>query len=81
MHQLKLTIFLLIGLFFLAFGIDLLISAYQLGNPFSFVIVFFAANLMILISATLSLGFILKIIRCHRTGNGNKRHPPDPDAD
>lgn len=56
-------ILVLAGLFFLALGIHTLIIAYKLDNPFSFVLTFFASNLMILISATLVLGFILRMIR------------------
>jgi len=47
--------------FFLFFGIDLLISAYRLNDPFLFVMTFFAASLIILISATLLLGFIIRV--------------------
>ena len=50
------------GLFFLAFGIQLLIAAYGLKDPFNFVMTFFASNLMILISAALLAGFIYRIV-------------------
>ncbi len=63
MFRLKMVLLILISLFFLAVGIDLLISAYRLNDPFSFVIVFFASNLMILISAALCLGFALRLHR------------------
>ena len=57
-------VFLVIaGCFFLFFGIVMLISAYELKNPYSFIMVFFASNLMILISATLVLGFILRMVK------------------
>jgi hypothetical protein len=52
---------LLAGGFFLLFGIHLLISAYQLNDPFSFVMTFFASNFIILISAALLLGFVVRI--------------------
>ncbi len=52
-----------IGTFFLLFGIYLLIAAYQLKNPYSFIMTFFASNLMILISAVLVMGFILRMIK------------------
>jgi len=52
----------LIALFFIIFGIDLLYMAYQINEPFSFIMTFFASNLIILISATLLLHFILKIV-------------------
>ncbi len=53
---------LLAGGFFLLFGINLLISAYQLNDPFSFMMTFFASNFIILISAALLLGFVMRII-------------------
>ena len=52
----------LIALFFIIFGIDLLYMAYQINEPFSFIMTFFASNLIILISATLLLHFVLKIV-------------------
>jgi len=51
----------LIAIFFILFGIDILYMAYQIPDPFSFVMTFFAANFIILISAALLLSFILKI--------------------
>ncbi|MBW2206183.1 MAG: hypothetical protein JRG79_04675 [Deltaproteobacteria bacterium] len=61
---------LLAGGFFLLFGINLLISAYQLNDPFSFMMTFFASNFIILISAALLLGFVMRIIA--RKGNHEK---------
>lgn len=61
MFQLKMIILILACLFFMAVGVDLLISAYRLNDPFSFIMVFFASNLMILISAALCLGFVLRL--------------------
>jgi uncharacterized membrane protein HdeD (DUF308 family) len=52
----------LIAIFFIIFGIDLLYVAYQINDPFSFVMTFFASNFIILISAALLLGFIFKIV-------------------
>lgn len=48
---------------FLALGISVLKAAYDLDNPFHFIMTFFASNLMILISATLGLGFVLSMYR------------------
>jgi Kef-type K+ transport system membrane component KefB len=79
LQQLKLIVLLLVGIFFLCVGILLLISTYQLTNPFAFIITFFAANLMILISATLALGFALRIIKNHR--NRSKKNNPSADQD
>ena len=54
--------FTLVGCFFLLFGILLLISAYGLNNPFWFIMTFFSSNLIILISAALLVGFIIRMI-------------------
>ncbi len=57
----------IVELFFLAFGIYLLILSYHLTDPFSFIMTFFASNLVILISAVLLLGLVLKVMREYRT--------------
>ncbi|WP_020590261.1 hypothetical protein [Desulfobacter curvatus] len=57
---------LLISLFFVVFGIDLIRGAYGLNDPFSFIMTFFAASFIILISLTLALVFIIKMIRVYR---------------
>ena len=68
-----LQIFLaLLALFFLLFGVHLLIGAYHLKDPFSFVMTFFASNLIILINATLLLGFILRMVKGFRNARKEK---------
>ena len=62
-EKLKLIGLIIICTFFLLFGVDLLIAAYRLENPFTFVMTFFASNLMILISAALALGFAIRLKR------------------
>lgn len=57
---------ILISLFFFIFGIDLIRGAYGLGDPFSFIMTFFAASFIILISLTLALVFLIKMIRVYR---------------
>lgn len=57
------AVMILVSLFFLVFGIDLLRGAYSLDNPFNFIMVFFAASFIILISITLGASFLIKIIR------------------
>jgi len=57
-----LVVLALIAAFFILFGIDILYTAYQIGEPFSFIMTFFASNFIILISATLLLIFVLKIV-------------------
>ena len=47
--------------FFVYFGIRVLISAYQHKDPFTFLMTFFAANFIILISATLLVCFLYRM--------------------
>lgn len=54
-----------VGIFFLIFGIDLLRASYALNNPFSFIMSFFAASFVILISGTLIVAFIFKMVRVY----------------
>ena len=56
----------LLGAFFLYFGIQVLISAYALEDPFNFLMTFFASNFIILISATLIVGFVWRMISVYR---------------
>jgi Na+/alanine symporter len=70
----------LISVFFILFGINLLYMAYQILDPFSFIMTFFASNLIILISAALLLGFILRIVESvkrERQEKGVKLHITD----
>ena len=55
-----------VSAFFLYFGIRLLISAYQFNDPFTFLMTFFASNFIILISATLIIGFVYRMITAYR---------------
>jgi hypothetical protein len=63
---LRQALLILAGCFFLTFGIHVLIAAYRLKDPYSFVMAFFASNFIILISAVLILGFVIRIIRVYR---------------
>lgn len=58
----KQIVLVIIGGFYLYFGIHLLISSYQMNNPFSFILTFFASNFIILISGALLIGFIYRMI-------------------
>ena len=60
------TVLSAVSIFFFIFGIDLMISAYSLKDPFSFIMTFFSASFIILISLTLFLSFIIKMIRVYR---------------
>ena len=66
------VILVLMGCFFLFFGITILIAAYQLDDPFSFIMTFFASNLIILISATLLVGFVIRMVRVYRASINNE---------
>lgn len=57
---------ILVSIFFFIFGIDLLMASYRLGDPFSFIMTFFAASFILLISATLAVSFFIKMIRVFR---------------
>ncbi|MFH2091652.1 MAG: hypothetical protein ABIJ31_04740 [Pseudomonadota bacterium] len=62
----------LICVFFFIFGIDLLLGAYSLTDPFSFIMTFFAANFIILISLTLAITFVIKVVRVYKNLNKTK---------
>lgn len=55
-----------VACFFVFFGVSLLKAAYGLKDPFSFIMTFFASNLIILISLVMVLGFVLRIVRSLR---------------
>ena len=59
----------LLGLFFVAFGIHLLISAYYLNDPFQFILTFFSSNFIILISAVLVIGFVYRMVTSGPSGS------------
>jgi hypothetical protein len=56
-------ILLLLALFFLGFGVHVLIVAYHLKDPSQFILTFFASNLIIMISAVIVIGLALRIKR------------------
>jgi hypothetical protein len=60
------VVLILIGAFFLYYGIQLLISSYDLNDPFIFIMIFFAANFIILISGTLIFGFAYRMVMAFR---------------
>ena len=63
---LRQIVLIFVSAFFLYFGIRLLISAYEFNDPFTFLMTFFASNFIILISATLIIGFAYRMITVHR---------------
>ena len=66
-------ILILIAGFYLVFGIQLLISAYQLNDPATFILTFYASNFMILFSAALLVGFGYRLVATYRR---SKKAPP-----
>ena len=60
------VVLVLIGSFFLYYGIELLISSYRLKDPYTFIMTFFASNFIILISATLIIGFVYRMVIVYR---------------
>ena len=62
----KQIVLVIVGGFYLYFGIHLLIASYQMNNPFSFILTFFASNFIILISGVLLIGFIYRMIVAFR---------------
>jgi ABC-type antimicrobial peptide transport system permease subunit len=55
------VVLVLLGCFFLIFGIHILVSSYKLEEPFSFILTFFASNFIILISLTLVIVFVYQM--------------------
>jgi len=52
--------------FYLVFGIQLLVSAYRLNDPTSFIFTFYASNFIILFSAALLAGFVYRLVTTYR---------------
>ncbi len=59
----------LLSIFFFLFGLDLLMGAYTLKDPYSFIMTFFSASFILSISATLMVTFLIKMIRVFRQIN------------
>jgi hypothetical protein len=66
--------------FFVFFGISLLAASYQLGDPFSFIMTFFAASLIILISIVMVIGFVFRMRRVILIGRSMNNHEMDNNA-
>ncbi len=62
----KQILLIVLGGFYLYFGVHLLVASYQLNNPFLFLLTFFASNFIILISAALVIGFVYRLIVAYR---------------
>ncbi len=69
-----------IACFFVFFGISLLAASYRLGDPFSFIMTFFAASLIILISSVMVIGFVFRMRRMMRISCSMNDHEVDDDG-
>ncbi len=73
------TILVLLTVFFFILGIQVFIYAYQLKNPYDFILTFFASNLMILISGVLFIGLVYRMMGVYRLvyqKKGEKKKTP-----
>jgi len=70
----KNILLIVLGCFFLVFGLHILIGAYSLQDPFSFILTFFASNFIILISATVIFVSAYRI-KASRTRSSGKDKP------
>ena len=60
------------AVFFTVFGFFVLFYAYKLNDPFLFILTFFSASLIILISAVMVIAFVLRIAAFRRPGEKEK---------
>ena len=70
----KMTLITLFSLFFLFFGIGNLVSAFHLINPLEFIMYFFSASLMILMSI---VGILYPAFQVHAHLSLGKNHPDE----
>ena len=68
-------IMIVLGVFLLLFGVQLLIAAYRLANPHWFVMTFFASNLIILIGGALLAGFVAQIMKVRKESRSSDEDP------
>lgn len=66
---------IIMAVFFMILGIQILIYAYRLNDPFDFILSFFASNLMIMISLVLIAGFVYRIFGVYRLISRKRRNP------
>jgi len=71
----------LAGIGFLLFGIQLLVSAYHLNDPFYFILTFFSSNLIILISAAIVIELGWQMVLAFRETNDQEDEPSEMDND
>lgn len=73
-HWIKYGVLLILSGVFLVFGVHVLVAAYRLNDPFSFVLTFFASNLIILISGVGVAGFLIRLVQGYRN-KGKENNP------
>lgn len=61
-----------VAIFFLEFGIEEMARAYRVKNPSEFLASFFSSSFIILISGTLLVGFIWKMVLRVKEKKGGK---------
>jgi len=64
-------VLIVIAGFYLVFGIQLLVSAYRLNDPTSFIYTFYASNFIILFSGALLVGFVYRLVAAYRRTRNN----------
>ena len=70
----KMVVIALFSLFFLFFGIGNLVGAFHLANPLEFIMYFFSASLMILVSI---VGILYPAFQIHSHLSLEKNHPDE----
>ena len=70
----KMILIALFSLFFLLFGIENLVGAFHLTNPLEFIMYFFSASLMILVSI---VGILYPAFQVHAHLLQRKNHPDE----
>lgn len=67
----KVVLVALFSLFFLLFGIENLVGAFHLKNPLEFIVYFFSASLMVLVSVA---GILYAVFRIRALFFSEKNH-------
>jgi hypothetical protein len=70
----RFILFSALALFFLEFGIEEMIRAYQVKHPVEFLASFFSSSFIILISGTLLVAFVWRMVMRVRE---EKKEPPE----
>jgi len=68
----RFMVFSAVAIFFLEFGIEEMIRAYELKHPTEFLASFFSASFIILISGTLLVAFIWRMVLRWKERKGYK---------